>query len=304
MRTLKRLPPGGIALITVVAALVGLSCVTSLAIRNADGQPLPEEAASPTPVTLRVASFNAWLLPIGAADATERRQRLGPAIDALEPDVVCLQEVWTRSALDPIAEALAHRLPAVATGGGGLVVLSRWPIRDASFQAFPGRTAPSVTEWLARKGWLSTLIETPAGPLRVVNSHLALDLHGDREGHTRQLSLLLEALRQPTDVPTILCADLNLRAQRGGVPTEGFSALLDAGFEDAASPGAPSGRQGTRVGWPRAGRTARWDPDYVMFRSGDGGALSVTAFRQTLDTVETALSDHNLQLADFEFTPR
>jgi hypothetical protein len=41
-----------------------------------------------------------------------------------------------------------------------------------------------------------------------------------------------------------------------------------------------------------------------MFRSGEMGALGVTAFQQTLDTAETALSDHNLQLADFELTPR
>ena len=36
-----------------------------------------------------------------------------------------------------------------------------------------------------------------------------------------------------------------------------------------------------------------------MFRESATGTLAVVAFRQALDTDETALSDHNLQLADF-----
>jgi endonuclease/exonuclease/phosphatase family metal-dependent hydrolase len=264
----------------------------------------PFEDRESRAATVRVASYNAWLLPIGADQMEERRDRMGSALDELEPDVVCLQEVWTVQALAPVAESLSERLPHVATGGGGLVLLSRWPLRERSFQAFPASTASSLAERFARKGWLSAVVDTPAGPLRVVNSHLTFTRSDDRSSHDAQLALLVETLRDQTDVPTILCADLNLRAFEAGAPTRGFALLLEAGFEDAAANGAGPVRAGTRVGWPRAGRTARWDPDYLLFRQGDAGALSLAAFRQALDTDETALSDHNLQLADFVLEAR
>jgi endonuclease/exonuclease/phosphatase family metal-dependent hydrolase len=284
----------------LVAALL-LVALVAAAPSRASGEP----ALGAT--ELRVASYNAWLLPIGSDDTAMRRDRMGPAIDALEPDLVCLQEVWTVDALEPVATALERRLPHVATGGGGLVILSRWPLRGPEFRAFPGSTAASLAEWFVRKGTLSAVVETPAGPLRVVNSHLTFTRSADRSDHMAQLDRLIEVAVEQPDVPVILCADLNLRAFEAGAPTEGFGRLLEAGFEDTAPPildGPRRTRAGTRVGWPRAGRSARWDPDYVMFRQGESGVLSVVGAGQALDTEETALSDHNLLLVDFVLDAR
>ena len=291
-----------VALLVMTAGVLWLRYSSTSAIVHSPASPeSPSDVAPPSELAVRVASLNAWLIPFGTDDLDERLERMGPAIDALEPDIVCLQEVWFGAAFESLVEALEHRLPNTARSGGGLAVLSRWPVREAVFEEFPASTAPGFIEWLARKGFLVTVLETPAGPLRVVNSHLAFDHSADNRGNSVQLPILLDALAAHTDLPLVLCADLNIRSADEGAPSAGFLSLLDAGLEDAADvgpDGQPAEREGTRVGWPREGRRARWDPDYVMFRSGDAETLEVTAFRQVLDTVETALSDHNLQLAD------
>jgi endonuclease/exonuclease/phosphatase family metal-dependent hydrolase len=272
----------------VVAVLAAAFCLSSA--------PAPQSPA--TSMAVRVASYNTWLLPFGADETEARNEAMGLAIEALEPDVVCLQEIWLVRALEPVAEALSARLPEVATGGGGLAILSRWPLRDTTFDEYPDHPEASFLERLAGKGWLTTIADTPAGPLRIINTHLIHDTSEGRVAHAAQLAVLVEAVRDQTDLPTILCGDLNVRAFRDGETTDGFALLLSAGFTDAALY-TNGQREGTRVGWPRDGRVARSDPDYVLFRNGATGNLSATAFRQALDSEETALSDHNLQLADF-----
>jgi len=296
-----------VPLVLLTVGVLWLRCSSTSAVVHSPASPQsPSVVAASAQQAVRVASFNAWLLPFGADDLDERLERMGPAIDALEPDIICLQEVWLSDHFLSFAEAVDHRLPNTATSGGGLAILSRWPVREAMFEEYPSSTAPGFIEWLARKGFLTAIVETPAGPLRVVNTHLAFDFDAVHRNNSEQLPILLEGLAPQTDLPLVLCADLNIRSDDGSEPSEGFVSLEEAGFEDAAGVG-PDGnsasRSGTRVGWPREGRRARWDPDYLMFRSGEAASLEVVGFRQALDTVETGLSDHNLQLADFLLEP-
>lgn len=257
--------------------------------------------------TVRVASYNTWLLPLASDERERRREAMPAAVDALAPDVLCLQEVWSDADADALGAALSKRLPARARGGGGLAVLSRWPIREERFERFPSHPSLSLVERLGGKGFLAVVIDTPSGPLRVVDSHLALDHDAGRPAQGAQLDALVAALRETPDLPTVLCADLNMRAVEAGRPTPGFTALSAAGYRDAAGTAAGPGgawatRAGTRVGWPRAGRTARWDPDYLMVRDGARAALRVESFQQALDAEASALSDHNLQLAVLRLT--
>lgn len=256
------------------------------------------------PAQLRVASYNAWLLPLASDDFYDRRDAMPAALEPLEPDVLCLQEVWDRLSMDVLRVSLARQLPHAVEGGGGLALLSRWPVADSHFTAFPAHESLSFAERIAKKGWIDAVVTTPSGHVRFIVTHLA-HVRGDRAPHRLQLETLAAALHGDRRLPTVICGDLNFRGIRAGVPTAELQRLLEIGFKDpAAQPrdvtGLARSRPPTRHGWPRrAGRRRGWDPDYILYRPGSGSRLRHLSFRQALDTPDTALSDHNLLLVDF-----
>lgn len=268
--------------------------------------PAGHDAAAPSqpPPTLRVVSYNAWLLPLVSSEFLARREQIPPALAALEPDVLCLQEVWDQGSLDAITGHLAHRLPHRLEAGGGLALVSRYPVRAWYFQPFPDHEALSFFERFAKKGYVSAVLETPAGYVRVVVTHLAHARGEDRPAHTAQLETLADALATERRLPTILCGDLNFRAVTGGAPSDELRTLLALGFTDPALPpengdGTRARRAPTRIGWPREpGRVRGGDPDYILYRPGRALDLRPLAYRQALDTPETALSDHNALVID------
>jgi endonuclease/exonuclease/phosphatase family metal-dependent hydrolase len=239
----------------------------------------PETTAQPAARRWRLASLNAWGVPFSRA-IEERMGRLPAALVALEPDVVCLQEVWLAADRERVAAGLGAGWRVAPASGGGLLLAARHPIAEDLFTPFPAFEGLSVVERMARKGWLEAVVDLPAGRVRVVTTHLAFD--GPRH---LQLEVLAKALAARTDLPTVLAGDLNLRASEPPVTT-----LLGAPWRDARPEGdlAP-----TRVGWPRTGRPGGWAPDHVRVRG-----LRVLRFALALDAPETALSDHNLLLVD------
>lgn len=260
--------------------------------------------AASAPTTVRVASYNTWLIPLVSDEFFVRRDAMGPALAALEPDLLCLQEVWDQGSLDAIEGALAHRLPHLVEGGGGLALLSRWPVHASRFTAFPLHDALPLSERLAKKGWIDALIAAPTGPVRVVVTHLAFARGEGREAHRAQVETLAAALAADRALPTVLCGDLNARAVEAGVLSADLRRLADLGFIDPAlAPPDLTGllprRAATRLGWPRDGGPGRGgDPDYLLYRPGDRREVRHITYRQALDTPETALSDHNLLLVD------
>src|SRR5581483_7701286 len=89
---------------------------------------------------IRVLTYNAWDLPLVADDIAARIERIGPAINELEPDVVCFQELWVdadaaRVASDLAKVGLTHtrRWPSGAIGSG-LMIASRFPIEQDAFR--------------------------------------------------------------------------------------------------------------------------------------------------------------------------
>jgi len=261
----------------------------------------PTPAAASSPVGVRIASYNAWLLPIAASELNRRKRAIPSAIAAEKPDVVCFQEVWLRGHQKELAWSLRKQLPHAAYGAGGLMVLSRFPIGRSDFYPVPVHQELPLTEKIAGKGWLEVDIGTPAGPVRVVNSHLALDLSARRLGHKQQLKALATGLGSGSpDHATLLCADLNMRGFTAqGSPTRALDRFLRLGFSIAnAFP-----RQPTRIGWPRPKVVRRWwAPDFVMARSGKRVLATIKAFRRALHTRQKALSDHDLIVVDAELT--
>jgi endonuclease/exonuclease/phosphatase family metal-dependent hydrolase len=253
--------------------------------------------------------MNVWAIPLVSDELGERMRRLPAALRAFDPDVICLQEAWDPIWRGRIERALAPEYASAGSASGGLLLLSRLPILEEGFTPFPPFPGLGLAERMAGKGILQARVKTGEGEVRIVTAHLALAFGADNP-RTRQLRWLLEHMEAWRDLPLIVAADLNTPPAREGAWFPDYGEILDRGFVSAHppvlredgrwDPGPP-----TRVGWPRPRRVTRgfW-PDHVLFRDGATGALRVVAFRIELDEPDTALSDHNLLLADLALDPK
>jgi len=145
----------------------------------------------------------------------DRRYSLGRIIDAIEaenPDLICLQEVdrgVRRSNFDDQPRLLARALRChgvfqsnvpVAGGGYGNLVLSRWPVTSRHRISLRLRSRKS-------RGAQLLLIDTPAGPLHLVNVHLGL---AARERLWQVGRLLGHVLFRSADPhPAVVAGDFN-----------------------------------------------------------------------------------------------
>ncbi len=149
--------------------------------------------------------------------------RTAGVLSALNPDIVALQEVdagCRRTGFIDQAAYLARALDMVHhfyplvdrnTGQYGIAILSRYPIAEMECRHLActriGRRAPE------QRGIMSALIETPAGPVRFINTHLGLK-SSDRAAQIKDIilnTLMPNAVSagQAEGVPLIFCGDLN-----------------------------------------------------------------------------------------------
>jgi len=143
---------------------------------------------------------------IGGSDRHYRLDRIIRVVEEQKPDLVCLQEVdrhvhrshfHDQPTLLASALNLSHFLyqlnVPIREGGYGNLLLSRWPIR--SFEQVSLRRT-----WRKPRGAQVAVIETPDGPLQLVNWHLGLAEH-ERRWQVRLLldhATFLEGLCHPT----------------------------------------------------------------------------------------------------------
>lgn len=170
-----------------------------------DGQPSSE---------VRIASLNLLHDFPHFGYLTERLELVAREIEALDADIVCLQEVsWTTSA-GLVARRLADRLGmnyvyARANGNRwailfeeGEAVLSRYPLEDAGVQVLEPRPAP----FEQRIALYATAL-TPIGPLRVVSVHLTTQEHP--EANAAQAAFLAQWVEGLTAHPVVIAGDFN-----------------------------------------------------------------------------------------------
>jgi endonuclease/exonuclease/phosphatase family metal-dependent hydrolase len=231
------------------------------------------------------------------------------ALRALAPDVICLQETWTEGVRKALVDGLAPEWKPAAARGGGLLLLSRWPTSDATFTPYPVPPGLAFVERLAGKGVLAVTVATPAGPLRVLDTHCTAFDRASRNVQIKHLVTTL--LPHETDLPMVLAGDFNmspLDSGPGGVSVldPAYASITAFGFEDALAPtrlpdGTWAERElGTFGGWPRPGtedeaKARSFVVDHVFVR---GRSLRLLSARVELWTRATALSDHNLLCAD------
>jgi sphingomyelin phosphodiesterase 2 len=122
---------------------------------------MASQAAAP-PSSIRILSLNCWGLKFISKLRNERLTEIGIQIAAAnpQPDIVGLQECWTQQDYHAIREKTRHILPYgkfyhSGIFGGGLVILSRWPIVESNMVRYPLNGRPAAFyrgDWFVGKG--------------------------------------------------------------------------------------------------------------------------------------------------------
>ncbi len=173
-------------------------------------------------VSLRIGTFNVWGLPetFGFGDDVSSRMRvIADRLSRSDLDLLLIQEAWTdevRETLVAGARAAGFEVAAGPDGSGGLMTLSRWPIRSARFDRFHFRGDPerlAKGEFLGGKGFQTMTIEAETGPLALINTHLHARYRRSRPRlnsavRTAQLLQIVARLVE-LDGTTVLGGDFN-----------------------------------------------------------------------------------------------
>jgi sphingomyelin phosphodiesterase 2 len=141
-----------------------------------DGQP-------PAVSSIHILTLNCWGLKYLSKYRQERLSEIGNRLASYAPqlDIVGLQECWTYHDYLSIRDSTRSILPYgkfyhSGIFGGGLVILSRWPITDSSMHRYPLNGRPQAFfrgDWFVGKGVACAKIELPDGVnVEVFNTHL------------------------------------------------------------------------------------------------------------------------------------
>jgi endonuclease/exonuclease/phosphatase family metal-dependent hydrolase len=267
---------------------------------------------------IRLATLNVWALPepIGR-DVSARIDAICRRLSSLDLDLIAFQEVWTRDAGRRLCEAGRNAgLKHVWSGGvdaGGLLLLSRHPIDEVSFESFSlqGEAERVVMnlEYLSGKGFATARLSTPTGPLVVVNTHLharysSAAKHRHTPHRTVQAIQLAERFIGRAD-PVVMLGDFN--CQDGESDYRVLTEIL--GMTDVAMAlGNPQNTVlNTNVYRRASGRDRR--KDYFFVRNGGDRSLAPRAVARSFDdrfeiNDEPAnYSDHAGLIGDFEIRP-
>lgn len=111
---------------------------------------------------INVISLNCWGLKFISTFHEERLTEIGSRIANAkpEPHIVGLQECWTQKDYRSIRQQTKHILPHgkfyhSGIFGGGLAILSKWPIEETSMVRYPLNGRPTAFfrgDWYVGKG--------------------------------------------------------------------------------------------------------------------------------------------------------
>jgi endonuclease/exonuclease/phosphatase family metal-dependent hydrolase len=264
-----------------------------------------------------VATLNAWGLPWDLARHTLRRMRaIREGLAGLGADLVALQEVWSAEARQVLLEGALRAgwgwrwHNRAELGGSGLLVLSRLPIAEARFDPFRLRGRPERLrhgDYWGGKGFALLGIETPGGPVALVDTHLhaqydadaADEYLGERAGQVVELVAGLSGVA----APLVAAGDFNLREDQPLYRVlTGLGGLRDTAAEiDAREPTVLASNP-YRSQRPQA--SARID--YLFVRDGIERGIRVRSVERIFDEAlrlggePAAASDHAGLLAELE----
>jgi len=182
-------------------------------------------------MSIRVATLNTWALPGPLSKQRDARiDAICRDLPSFEVDVFAFQEVWTHSARDDLSAALAangyeHRWHHQRTmGGGGLLLASRFPMREVQFEPFASQGFAERIQhmdYYAGKGFVRATIETGSGPVVVLATHLHANYAAPGEPdeylgvRAAQLIQLVSGLAE-VRAPVIALGDFNVQEYEAG----------------------------------------------------------------------------------------
>lgn len=120
------------------------------------------EEVKKAPSSIDILSLNCWGLKYLAKFRQERLREIGRQLALHDPplQIVGLQELWTQEDYHSVREQTRHLLPFgkfyySGIFGGGLVILSKWPIEESSMFRYPLNGRPTAFfrgDWFVGKG--------------------------------------------------------------------------------------------------------------------------------------------------------
>jgi len=265
----------------------------------------------------RIATLNTWGLPRPFSNhPAERLRSIGARLGSLSLDAIAFQEVWTAGARRRLQRAgrdagLRHGWgPDASVGGSGLLVLSRWPILSSRLRAYSLRGHPEALnhgDYYGHKGYAWLRLDTPAGPLSLIDTHLHARYASDarheyvpqRVGQIVELAL---GTRRVTD-PLITAGDFNFTDQHVE-----HRLLTDlTGLRDVARELGNAQPTVTRRNPLRSSHKPDRRIDYVFARDGDHAHVLAKSVERIFDEPPPpplrGYSDHAGVLAELEIQP-
>lgn len=120
------------------------------------------DSTNASPTSIRVVSLNCWGLKYLAKHRHARLKYIGEELARRQPapEIVGLQECWTQEDYLSIRESTRHILPYgkfyySGIFGGGLAILSKWPIVSSQMYRYPLNGRPAAFyrgDWFVGKG--------------------------------------------------------------------------------------------------------------------------------------------------------
>lgn len=269
---------------------------------------------------LRVLCLNAWGLPqpVGR-HVHERLSLILRDLPAFDCDLALFQEIWTDLAREQLIEggrtlgySSSWARPGDARGGGGLLALSRWPIRSSGFRPFTLCGLPqrfTQLDYYSGKGVARIDVEIDGVSIAVFNTHMharyaPAKVVDDYRGHrTAEVVEFADEIRSFPG-PLVAVGDFNMRDTAPEYHVlRGLTGLVDAADAlDAAQPTS------TLQNVYRRGRGAVNESriDYVFCGAGRAVGVTPVSVRRIFDEpIEVAgapgnHSDHAGLVADIE----
>ncbi|MDI1489880.1 MAG: phospholipase C type enzyme [Ramalina farinacea] len=125
-------------------------------------KPMGAETEQFIPSTINILTYNVFGLKFIAGYRRERLSEIGRRLAAHSPvpEIVALQECWTQEDYQSIHHQTKHILPFAkfyysGIFGGGLAILSKWPIIESSMFRYPLNGRPTAFwrgDWYVGKG--------------------------------------------------------------------------------------------------------------------------------------------------------
>ncbi|KAM0262369.1 hypothetical protein ACHAQJ_001838 [Trichoderma viride] len=151
---------------------------------SVDASASASQGHNPPVTQIRLLSLNCWGLLFISDLRTARLAEIGRQLALLDPppDIVCLQECWTQADYLAICQATAAILPYgkfynSGAFGGGLALLSRWPVESSSMFRYPLNGRPTAFwrgDWYVGKGVACASVRIGPGKndvVEVFNTH-------------------------------------------------------------------------------------------------------------------------------------